>query len=198
MLPGWAAAPSPSRCAWPAPPGSARRCRCACERITQSSSATAPRQGNSSLIRRPDSPWRVNRNGEPRSGLEPVSSGRSPNDGTGLPWSRFSLGLAVERVDVREPAGQEEDDQMLGPRPGDRSAAGDSRPPAVHLGGLDQPGIPTDPGADGSLPRPTSRSHADRMTSCPPRLPISIAPATRSRIRHHRSVSTSWGLVQSR
>ena len=39
--------------------------------------------------------------------------------------------LVVERVDVREPAGQEDDDQLLGLRLVSGSAAGASRPPAV-------------------------------------------------------------------
>ena len=81
-------------------------------RITHSSSATVPRWGNSSLIGRPDWPCCKKRNGN-----SSVADCQSREDG--LP-RRFStrpatLRFGIERVDVRETAREEDDDQLLGP-----------------------------------------------------------------------------------
>ena len=72
-----------------------------------------PRCGNSSLIIRPDSPRGWNRNGEPmqRAVVRLVGPQAERRDRLAVvPGQRR---LVVERVDVREPAGQEDEIRFL-------------------------------------------------------------------------------------
>ena len=84
------------------------------ERMTHRSSTRPARCGNSSLTSIPDSPCFGELPGEGAGCRFFVRSSLGFSKGSGLPASAASRGLGSKRIDVRRPAGHEQEDQPLG------------------------------------------------------------------------------------